>query len=105
MAGLTICALIDLKAIETIETIRDVFERDCVDIGIPGDLEDVENALGLRSKRDTPEPDYNFLPPEMRQTLERLLELEESKSDAPKVGRNDPYPCGSGKKYKKCCLH
>ncbi|MCL2085051.1 MAG: SEC-C metal-binding domain-containing protein, partial [Oscillospiraceae bacterium] len=24
-------------------------------------------------------------------------------SKAPKVGRNDPCPCGSGKKYKKCC--
>jgi len=23
----------------------------------------------------------------------------------PKVGRNDPCPCGSGKKYKKCCLN
>ncbi len=23
--------------------------------------------------------------------------------DAAKVGRNDPCPCGSGKKYKKCC--
>ncbi len=23
----------------------------------------------------------------------------------PKVGRNDPCPCGSGKKYKNCCLH
>ncbi|MBQ9451887.1 MAG: SEC-C domain-containing protein [Desulfovibrio sp.] len=23
--------------------------------------------------------------------------------DGPKVGRNDPCPCGSGKKYKKCC--
>jgi uncharacterized protein len=23
----------------------------------------------------------------------------------PRVGRNDPCPCGSGKKYKKCCLH
>jgi len=23
--------------------------------------------------------------------------------DAPKVGSNDPCPCGSGKKYKKCC--
>jgi len=23
--------------------------------------------------------------------------------DAPKVGRNDPCSCGSGKKYKKCC--
>ena len=22
-----------------------------------------------------------------------------------KVGRNDPCPCGSGKKYKQCCLH
>jgi SEC-C motif-containing protein len=23
--------------------------------------------------------------------------------DEPKIGRNDPCPCGSGKKYKKCC--
>jgi len=22
---------------------------------------------------------------------------------AQKIGRNDPCPCGSGKKYKKCC--
>ncbi|MBD3221116.1 preprotein translocase subunit SecA [bacterium] len=25
------------------------------------------------------------------------------KRDMPKVGRNDPCPCGSGKKYKQCC--
>jgi hypothetical protein len=24
--------------------------------------------------------------------------------ELPKVGRNDPCPCGSGKKHKKCCL-
>jgi SEC-C motif-containing protein len=24
--------------------------------------------------------------------------------DSPKVGRNDPCPCGSGKKYKQCCV-
>ncbi|MCU7853834.1 MAG: SEC-C domain-containing protein [Candidatus Thiodiazotropha sp. (ex Monitilora ramsayi)] len=23
----------------------------------------------------------------------------------PKVGRINPCPCSSGKKYKKCCLH
>ena len=23
--------------------------------------------------------------------------------EEPKIGRNDPCPCGSGKKYKKCC--
>jgi uncharacterized protein YecA (UPF0149 family) len=25
--------------------------------------------------------------------------------ESPKVGRNDPCLCGSGKKYKKCCGH
>ncbi|TWU41038.1 preprotein translocase subunit SecA [Novipirellula artificiosorum] len=24
--------------------------------------------------------------------------------DAPRIGRNDPCPCGSGKKYKSCCM-
>ncbi len=28
---------------------------------------------------------------------------ETYRRSAPKVGRNDPCPCGSGKKYKKCC--
>jgi hypothetical protein len=27
------------------------------------------------------------------------------KRATPKVGRNEPCPCGSGRKYKKCCLH
>ena len=32
--------------------------------------------------------------------------LLDSRSDvaANRVGRNDPCPCGSGKKYKKCCM-
>ena len=29
--------------------------------------------------------------------------LPSVKTDLPKVGRNDPCPCGSGKKYKACC--
>ena len=28
---------------------------------------------------------------------------ETVRRQSPKVGRNDPCPCGSGKKYKKCC--
>ena len=27
-----------------------------------------------------------------------------ARHDRPRVGRNDPCPCGSGKKYKRCCL-
>jgi hypothetical protein len=30
--------------------------------------------------------------------------FHDRRSGAIKVGRNDPCPCGSGKKYKKCCL-
>jgi uncharacterized protein len=30
--------------------------------------------------------------------------LDPTIRNAPKIGRNDPCPCGSGKKYKKCCL-
>jgi len=29
--------------------------------------------------------------------------IAQIRRDVPKVGRNDPCPCGSGKKYKKCC--
>lgn len=32
------------------------------------------------------------------------IRIEPIKNATPKVGRNDPCPCGSGKKYKKCCL-
>jgi preprotein translocase subunit SecA len=31
------------------------------------------------------------------------VKVKQIKLDTPKVGRNDPCPCGSGKKYKKCC--
>ncbi|MHC4144894.1 MAG: SEC-C metal-binding domain-containing protein, partial [Planctomycetota bacterium] len=31
------------------------------------------------------------------------VKVKQIKIDTPKVGRNEPCPCGSGKKYKKCC--
>lgn len=39
---------------------------------------------------------------------QKALYKEQKKSqtvvhEGPKIGRNDPCPCGSGKKYKKCC--
>jgi uncharacterized protein len=40
------------------------------------------------------------------QTVERQTTPAEARSNPvhPGIGRNDPCPCGSGKKYKKCCL-
>jgi hypothetical protein len=34
----------------------------------------------------------------------RASAVQTIRNELPKVGRNDPCPCGSGKKYKKCCL-
>jgi uncharacterized protein YecA (UPF0149 family) len=40
--------------------------------------------------------------PKVQDSFGRKLEVEEVVSGKEKIGRNDPCPCGSGKKYKKC---
>jgi uncharacterized protein YecA (UPF0149 family) len=64
--------------------------------------EDVEGAGAA------PEEDKRVVS-EVEGTEARQLTGDEEKPQAQepvrsvKVGRNDPCPCGSGKKYKKCC--
>ncbi len=41
--------------------------------------------------------------PEDITDLEILLNWPKPREAEQKVGRNDPCPCGSGNKYKKCC--
>jgi preprotein translocase subunit SecA len=46
--------------------------------------------------------------PQRHQVVQRVSESRENTGRKEpvrnqKVGRNDPCPCGSGKKYKKCC--
>jgi SWIM/SEC-C metal-binding protein len=41
--------------------------------------------------------------PEDITDLEILLNPTETRRVEKKTGRNEPCPCGSGKKYKKCC--
>jgi SWIM/SEC-C metal-binding protein len=41
--------------------------------------------------------------PEDLSDIERALSPVEPIRALPKAGRNDPCPCGSGKKFKKCC--
>jgi SWIM/SEC-C metal-binding protein len=41
--------------------------------------------------------------PEDIKALEILLNPIKTKLAEKKAGRNEPCPCGSGKKYKKCC--
>ena len=41
--------------------------------------------------------------PEEAQVPEREKKPQTVRREEPKIGRNDPCPCGSGKKYKNCC--
>ena len=48
---------------------------------------------------------YDHLARDMadQQEAAQPQKIQQIKRNVPKVGRNDPCPCGSGKKYKKCC--
>ncbi len=39
-----------------------------------------------------------------RKELYKEQKLSTTVVKGPKISRNDPCPCGSGKKYKKCCM-
>ena len=42
--------------------------------------------------------------PEDLTDIERAILAREPARAAQRIGRNDPCPCGSGKKFKKCCV-
>ena len=125
-----VCAVADLPAPELLEDVRRAYAEGLVDTMV-ADLEGIERDVTDPEKRRrdqqhlitdaiaemewwasfhpedspprrmrrnaaplpmpspaAPEPDYDAPEPFVRE---------------PKIGRNDPCPCGSGKKYKKCC--
>ena len=50
---------------------------------------------------------YEALERVFRQDLRARIRAfgQELQQGRPSFGRNSPCPCGSGKKFKKCCLH
>ncbi len=44
-----------------------------------------------------------LIPEERRKELYKEQKRSKTVVKGEKIGRNDPCPCGSGKKYKKCC--
>lgn len=107
--GFLVSYLLDIKAVEALTTIQQAYQDDCVDIGITGDCEDAEIELGVRDVRSTPRPrlwtfgnnDIIDPPPFVTSSPS---EQASNRTGKKKVGRNAPCPCGSGKKYKKCCM-
>jgi len=79
-------------------------EKDTV-VTLDIDLEKLYyNMVGARAEwlYELPQWDH-ILTPERRKELYKEQKSSTTVVKPPKIGRNDPCPCGSGKKYKKCC--
>ncbi len=123
--ALMISHAMDIQAVELIAEIKQLFDLRYVSEGITGSFKSVKNDIervpGYSCKNellniyeqydelngDGNENDYN--PPGKELDLfganESPKEIIKPVIPSINIGRNDPCFCGSGKKYKKCCLN
>ncbi len=103
-----ICDLLDLQASEAAPTIEQAFARGKVDKSIVGDWEDVEAQISLNEGRISAHhhPSANSQESSSSKSKEKdpVVQQTGASSDPSTVRRNDLCPCGSGRKYKKCCM-
>jgi len=130
--GLMICELIDINADRLLPEIEKLYELGYVSMGICGDFNSVNEDIIKPSKYDHTKKlmnisdryenitttwagytedddgvmdddvvDYDEM---LYDDYKEMPEIEPVRKES-KIGRNDPCPCGSGKKYKKCCLN
>lgn len=107
--ALTVSQIADNDLYELTEDVREAYRKDKIDLQFMGDFEDFFDDLYNETS------DYHYVkviedaakelstwacflkePEAGKPTMQELLSWD--------VGRNDPCPCGSGKKFKKCCL-
>jgi len=124
LIGLLICNILDFKGKELLPEIEQLFANGFVSKGICGDIKEVKNAF-LRPDKYNKKKDLLSVEEEYEEITSTWASYNEDKTSSfkepyyddyydpgetfvnltPKIGRNDPCPCGSGKKYKKCCLN
>ncbi len=133
--ALMICSIINIEGKELLSDVEKLFNKGLVSTGICGDWDEVSKAIVKRNTYDKkskiltikeryknvtstwagynedwagPNEDDSDMDDESiwDPTYEDYLESKIMPPISnPKIGRNEPCPCGSGKKYKKCCLN
>ncbi len=108
-----ISLLIDLNAVTHYPLIEKMYEEELVSLMYLGTLNEM-----LHDKKNYKLPSADKIE-SIYEIYENLLDWERNNDETyddyyediytpirtePKIGRNDPCPCGSGKKFKKCCL-
>ena len=119
--------IISTHLIEMIPDVKIMFEQDAIDYYIRGGyaefidylfnydkfdtidiISNIEDNMASwycfhKEEKDNKEFDYD----NMEQAMNEFIKESTNQNiiNYNKIGRNDPCPCGSGKKYKKCCLN
>jgi hypothetical protein len=119
LAGYIIVNLLDIGSVESLPVIEQAFNEDRVDLSVV-QMPDVQEHFGLPVTvewvpiRWGGDDEFEDEDDELGEEIV-AEEMGLPPTDAPdgpvqtpfvagpKVGRNEPCPCGSGKKYKKCC--
>jgi len=121
--GLILCDVVDLRYEALLPLIKDLYSKHYVAEGITGDYKSVEkdikkareypnkeNLMDIISRYENITTAWSGYKEEDANTdfddyvdYDDIPETEPVRT-GPKIGRNDPCPCGSGKKYKKCCF-
>ncbi|MEO6681938.1 MAG: DUF1186 domain-containing protein [Ginsengibacter sp.] len=115
--GLAIADTIDCGFIGLLPVIKKLYDRGYVSFTINGDYEEVKQLFKdptQRKEAQKIEPIFELYDKVVNTwatysddlVFDDEFNLDEIEKPAVfnKIGRNDPCPCGSGKKYKKCCL-
>ena len=128
LLGILVNDVLDFKGIELLPEIEELYKKEIVDLYACGDIDEVKKHFSDKSeisyKSDVisifevydeiqswntgEDPgDYDDHSDYVR---EEIKSSDHSLEEQPvkvgkKIGRNDPCPCGSGKKYKKCCMN
>lgn len=107
---LVACCLDLYPTKEIQEEIKKVYELDLIDTFFLGKLEDIEAEIREGKKVALARLKTNYRHTLITDVIKDMewwdcfkQEKETSLMKKVKIGRNEPCPCGSGKKYKKCC--
>ena len=119
--------IINTRLIEMIPDVKLLFENDAIDYYIRGGyaefidylfnydkeytidvISNIEDNMAWwycfhKDEEDNKKFDYAKMEQAMNEFIKE--DMNQNIINYNKVGRNDPCPCGSGKKYKKCCLN
>ncbi|MBJ7429235.1 MAG: DUF1186 domain-containing protein, partial [Bacteroidia bacterium] len=119
--GIAIGDAVDCNFKELLPVIKQLYEKGYVGLEINGNFKDVEEEFAIAQKRDKKKVLYTIFEiyDDVLKTWSGYQDEDEDFEDedfgnfnyepiqqavSNKINRNDPCPCGSEKKYKKCCI-